>query len=652
MARLVFDIETDGLLDTVTKVHCACVMDVDKGQPELYYDGTIEHPHRAGGIADFLRRLETSKGDLWIGHNVNQYDIPCLEKVYPHLRLDLQTFDTLVVSRVQYFDLADRDFRSKNRELVERGLVGLHGLEAWGVRLGVPKRPQPDFSVLSREMLDYCAADVRSNRALFLKEWEDTKQGTIPFVALEQQFSRCIDQVMKAGVGFDYDAAQALSIQLKKDRLEVEASLHKFPEFSDWTEDYETPKKKIKKTRKIIFNPTSRAHIEYVLVNRLGFQKMIRLHPKGRPAPLAKEKEKMRKWIRESRVTTPEGADPLRLLELTDTGKAKISEETLEAIEDRVPAAKALARLFMIQKRHSHLQSLMLACKSDGRIYGQISHNGAVSGRCTHFKPNMTQNPAVDKPYGKEFRSLFQAPKGWKIVGADAKGLELRGLAHFLAPYDGGSYAEVCVTGDPHTVNQKAANLDTRAKAKTFIYATIYGAGNRKIGLIVGRDEAAGKALKETWTANTPGATEFFSSIPETLLARGHAFYEENKWNGSKRLRLKPGAHLRGLDGRPLYVRALHSAPNTLIQSWGAVVMKKTTVTVFEQAAARGWVLGRDWRMILHVHDEFQCEVREEIADEFKTLVLQCFGLAGQALKCRVRIDGDAKLGNTWADTH
>lgn len=653
MATLVFDIETDGLLDSVTKLHCVAVSNVHTGETVTYYDGPIRHPTRQGSLDDFCRRISGNSTDLWVGHNILGYDLPCLRKLYPDLDLSkLRTFDTLVVSRVQYFNLADRDFRSKNRELISRGMVGLHGLEAWGLRLQVPKLPKPDFDTLTVGMLEYCIQDVRTNVSLFLKEWADTQNGAVPWVSLEQEFSQCIDQVMRAGVLFDYPASEKLERVLKVAKLEAEEDLRNYPEFGDWEEHYVTPKKKIAKTRKVIFNPTSRTDIEYVLLNRLGFQKKIRTHPRGLPPPPAKEKEKMRKYLQKCVLTAPEGSDPLRLLDLTDTGKAKISEDTLEAIEEQVPAAKALGRLFMLQKRLSQLRSLQIAVQKDGRIYGQIGHNGTVSGRCNHFQPNMTQYPAVDKPYGKEFRNLFVASVGCRIVGADAKGLELRGLSHFLSPYDGGAYALSCVEGDPHTVNQQNAGLATRAQAKTFIYALVYGAGAAKLGLIVGRGEVEGRGLKERWISSTPGATEFFESIPETLLKRGQAEYRENSFTGSKKLVLRPNAHLRGLDGRPLYIRAMHSAPNTLIQSWGAVVMKRVTVQVFREAAAKGWKLGKDWRMVLHVHDEFQCEVREGIADAFKETVLSCFNKAGEDLRCRVRIDGDAKVGTTWAETH
>ena len=75
-------------------------------------------------------------------------------------------------------------------------------------------------------------------------------------------------------------------------------------------------------------------------------------------------------------------------------------------------------------------------------------------------------------------------PPGYSLVGSDLSGLELRCLAHFLN--DGGEYAKEVIDGDVHTANMAAAGLATRDQAKTFIYALLYGAGNAKIGSIVG----------------------------------------------------------------------------------------------------------------------------------------------------------------------
>ena len=105
---------------------------------------------------------------------------------------------------------------------------------------------------------------------------------------------------------------------------------------------------------------------------------------------------------------------------------------------------------------------------TDGRIHGKVITNGAVTGRCTHNSPNLAQIPAHGK-YGPECRALFAAPPGQVMVGADASGLELRMFAHYLAAYDDGAYGKVILEGDIHTANQKAAGLETRDNAKTFI---------------------------------------------------------------------------------------------------------------------------------------------------------------------------------------
>ena len=110
----------------------------------------------------------------------------------------------------------------------------------------------------------------------------------------------------------------------------------------------------------------------------------------------------------------------------------------------------------------------------DGRIHGRVNTNGAVTGRCTHSLPNLAQVPACRVPYGEECRALFIAKKGYSLVGVDASGLELRMLAHYLSSWDGGEYAKNILEGDIHTVNQKAAKLETRDQAKTFILSLIH----------------------------------------------------------------------------------------------------------------------------------------------------------------------------------
>lgn len=261
------------------------------------------------------------------------------------------------------------------------------------------------------------------------------------------------------------------------------------------------------------------------------------------------------------------------------------------------------------------------------RIHGRVNTNGAVTGRCTHSKPNMAQVPATGAPWGHECRSLFRASSDRILVGADASGLELRCLAHYMARWDNGEYADRILNGDIHTANQKAAGLPTRSMAKNFIYALIYGAGTPKIGAIIGGDARDGSILKK----------RFFKSFPAIMFLR----------NSIDKIVEERGT-LKGLDGRKLHVRSAHSALNTLLQSAGAVLMKKATVIAHELFEERGLSATQ----VAHVHDEIQFECLIDEADAVGEAVKDAIVLAGEHFDLRCPLNGDYKVGHTWADTH
>jgi len=277
----------------------------------------------------------------------------------------------------------------------------------------------------------------------------------------------------------------------------------------------------------------------------------------------------------------------------------------------------------MVQKRIAQVQSWLDAVESDGRVHGQVNACGAVTGRMTHSKPNMAQVPAVGAPYGYECRACWIVPEGHKLVGVDASGLELRMLASFMNDKE---YTNEILNGDIHTTNQINAGLSTRAQAKTFIYAFLYGAGDSKIGSIVGGSQRTGAELRQRFLSNTPALAEL----------------RERVYIASQR------GYLRGVDGRRLHIRSEHSALNTLLQSAGAVVMKKA-LQIFEQYAPQ-WKL--DYKLLGSIHDEYQIEARADQADKVGYLMVESIKAAGTALDLPCPLDGEYKVGNNWADTH
>jgi DNA polymerase I-like protein with 3'-5' exonuclease and polymerase domains len=230
---------------------------------------------------------------------------------------------------------------------------------------------------------------------------------------------------------------------------------------------------------------------------------------------------------------------------------------------------------------------------------------------------------------GKECRRLFTSPKGRKIVGCDASGLELRMLAHYMAIYDDGAYGEQVVNGDIHTINQKAAGLPTRDNAKTFIYGFLYGAGVAKLGQIVGGSVKKGRELRNRFLAKLP-AIENLSDAVKDKATKGYLF---------------------GLNKRKYYIRSEHSALNVLLQGAGAMVMKYYLVAL-DRELQKQWVPGKDYEFVGNIHDEVQIEVKESIAEDVAKVCVGAFPLVEEELHFRVKLEGEAKIGDTWEETH
>ena len=209
-------------------------------------------------------------------------------------------------------------------------------------------------------------------------------------------------------------------------------------------------------------------------------------------------------------------------------------------------------------------------------------------------------------------------------------GLELRCLAHYMAYFDGGKYALEVVSGDVHTLNQKAAGLPTRNNAKTFIYAYLYGAGDAKIGSIVNGTAVQGGLLKSRFLQKTPALKSLKSSV-----------------QGSS----KKG-YIKVIDGRHVPIRKTHAALNSLLQSVGAIICKRWVVGVYESLQQQGYEYGKDFRFAAFVHDELQILVRLPLStivgDTCKAVAAQ----VGEELALKCPLAAEYKVGNNWAETH
>jgi len=226
-------------------------------------------------------------------------------------------------------------------------------------------------------------------------------------------------------------------------------------------------------------------------------------------------------------------------------------------------------------------------------------------------------------PSDSLYRQCFVVPEGYKLVGIDASGLELRMLAHYM---NDAEYTDLILNGDIHTYNQQAAGLDTRPQAKTFIYAFLYGAGDAKIGSIVGGSSRKGAQLKERFLDSLPALSKLINKVARQGIS------------GS----------LPGLDGRRVLIRSEHAALNTLLQSAGAIIMKQALVIATQKLVTYGY----PYKLVAQVHDEFQVEVPEEYAQQVGAVFRNAIREAGRQLNLRCPLDGEFKVGNNWAETH
>ena len=569
---IIFDIETDGLLNDVTKVHCIVTQCVRTGVQWKFFGQTLQE-----GIQLLKESPEIG------GHNVICYDLPVLEKLYG-FKYEGEVFDTLVASRLIYPNMKEKDLLKRT---VDNRLIGSHSLKAWGQRLNYNKgeygEQEDAWTEFNPEMLEYCAQDVALNVKLY--ELIQRKCYPVEPMRLEHDMAKLLFQQERVGFPFDVEAAQKLYTQLSARKQEIETEL--VTTLEPTIIELKT------KTKTIPFNPASRQQIA------------DRLMKKG--------------W-------TPK--------EFTPSGEPKVDEKILAGID--MPEARLLTEFLMLNKRLGQLgngKQAWLKLEKKGRLHGRVNHMGAVTSRCTHSDPNIAQIPSGTAAFGKECRSLFKAPKGFTLLGADASGLELRCLAHYMSRYDGGKYGKEILEGDIHTANQEAAGLQTRPQAKTFIYGFLYGAGNEKIGEIIGKGAKEGGQIKKRFLARTPALKKLTDAIKLRL----------EQQHGEK--------FIKGLDGRLIPIRHPHAALNTLLQSAGAIVCKHWYRTIERMIRDKGYT-SEEVSIVAFVHDEVQIIVKEGLEDDIGEITKEAIKETEQHYNFKCPLDSEFDVGRSWAETH
>ncbi len=564
MAKLFLDIETTLFNGTLpNKIWCLVTI-CDKGNIVHY---TSDDIHKFQNVA-----VNYSE---FIGHNIIGFDAPVIKNV---LGVDLfkigKVTDTIILSR-----------------LFNPVREGGHSLKAFGLKFGYKKFDFNDFTKFSQEMLKYCIRDVK----LLIQVYTLLNRQGVNFskesIELEHDVAKIITQQVSNGFLLDQEKAHLLLARLQQRVDEVQTRVR---------ETFIPLKIETTFTPKV--NNKARGYVKGIPFTKVKYQEF---------------NLGSRQQIGERLINL--GWKPKKC---TDKGHVIVDEKVLSEIKD-IPEAELIKEFLLLQKRVAMIESWIKAVREDGRVHGKVITNGAITSRMSHSSPNMAQVPAVYSPYGKDCRELWVVPSGYKLVGVDASGLELRILSHYMNDKE---YINEVINGDIHSTNQTLAGLETRDIAKTFIYAFIYGAGNKKLGTICGRSESYGREIKNRFLKRLPSLAKLRTRVDKAV---------KKGW-------------LKGLDQRKLIIRQKHSALNTLIQGGGAIAMKKALVILSDYISQ----YKIDAIPVVNVHDEFQYQVKEEQADRFGILAVKSIVNAGDQLGLRCSLNGEYKIGNNWKETH
>jgi DNA polymerase-1 len=543
-------------------------------------------------LAEAVERLKVA--DRVVIHNGVRFDIHAINLIFPGTLRPEQIYDSLVVARLL------NPNEKKNT------------LKDWGERLGVAKGDYGgDFSRFDQELVKYARQDIVVGRALYLHQQKIMAGWNWDFaVWLECLYAYVLSLQEQNGFELDVQQAIALAAELRQEKHDVTKQLQEI--FQPIVhERYSEKTGKRLKDYVEVFNPGSGQQVARRLIDKYGW--------------------KPRKF--------------------TNTGIPATDEKVLAGLP--YPEAKLLLQYNRLEKRLGQIEDgkngwLKLVDEKTSRVHGAVNTIGAVTGRCSHFKPNMAQ---VDKK-DLRMRQVWKARKGWKLVGVDAAGLEFRILAHYIAPSDGGLTIERVLNGkkedgtDIHTANLKAAGMYDRDKgSKRALYAMIYGGRDPKLGEIAVADAHEAKMPRPKGSLKEIGA--------RVRAAIGKATPGIDKLIDAISAKAKRQKFIKGIDGRKIFIRSPHSATNFLFQGGGAIVMKLAKVIFhFERLPKLGLIHGVDFAYCADVHDEVQIESKPEFAELIGKTFADCIREAGERLGVRCPLAGDFSIGENWRETH
>lgn len=611
------DIEADNLLDKATRIWCVTVINCVTKEEYDFTDAKAFNIWRSENPTAYF-----------VGHNFISYDAVMLNRHWNAAIPASRIVDTFILS-----------------QLYNPSYAGGHSLEVWGRRLRYLKGDFNDFSQYSDDMLKYCRRDTRLTALLFIRLSERMRQ--VGFsergCQLEHQAWNIIQNKQRRnGFPFDYRRAMELYLTLRAREEELRNEIYKlWPPKLCCIREYKKSHKK---------DGSASAQ----------FQRHMQQYP--RVERCDNGGYRVYDFVAFNLGSPSQRVD--KLLELgwepaahTKSGNPKVDEDALLdfAESSDTPEVKALAKWIVINSRANMVNTWLEAYNEEtGCIHGKLFIASTL--RYRHSGPNSANIPAVrlkkdddgveqiqygeEGAYTYECRDLWTSgpDPNWRLVGIDGTGIQNRCLIHSLIKTVGeervADFKELSLHGDIHKRNIEVMGLANKAAAKKAYYTLLMGGGGAKLAM----DQAQfgtklsakeGTELRDKMIASIPGFGELIERLQDELSSTG-------------RIRL--------CDDTPILVPSPHMVIPYLLQGDESRLMKQAMIYVDDQIRRNRWQ--KYVLKFADIHDEWQYGTHKDITAEFIEAALPCFPRAGESFNYNIQIDGDAKVGKTWAETH
>lgn len=610
------DIEADDLLAKATKIWCATVLNLVTKEERFFLD------------ADEFKAFLDEHGDaIFVGHNFLAYDAPMLNRFWGAGIAASRIVDTFVLSM-----------------LYNPNFQGGHSLEIWGQRVRYPKGKFDEFDRYSETMLKYCRRDTRLTGLVFHRLSE--RMRSVGFTELGAELEHKAWHIIqnkqkKNGFPFNKPKAEELYAELRQREEELKDEIYKlWPPQLLCVGEYSRPFKK----------DGDRS---------ANYERHLQQYPK---VELVGDGYRVFDYVEFNLGSPPQRI--AKLLELgwepvnkTKKGNPKVDEDELLSFAEssRKPEVGALAKWIVVNSRANMVRTWLEAYNEEtGCIHGNLFLAGTL--RYKHSSPNSANIPAVrlkkdendnehilygeDGAWTYECRDLWWAgaDDDFVLVGIDGTGIQNRCLVHNLIRIAGeeavAPFKELALSGDVHKRNIEVLGLANKAAAKKFYYTLMMGGGGGRLAA----DQAQfgtrmsakeGEEKRKMMIDGIPGFQSLINSLQAELDKTG-------------RITL--------CDGTPIVVSSPHMVIPYLLQGDESRLMKQAMIFVDEEVRRNGWT--QDVFKVADIHDEWQYKVRRSVAEAFIVSAKACFPRAGQVFGYNIQIDGDAKIGRTWAATH